>query len=162
MQACPVTSVAYNSATQWTRTCHRLLCPWDSPGQNTGVSRHALLQGIFPTQGLNLRLLNWQGGFFTTSASWEAQIKNVVYLYNEILLSHKREWNNAIRSNRDGPRECLSKSGERQIPNNITYMWNLKEMTQINYLKKRNRSTDIWKKLRLPKKSGENKLRIWA
>ena len=29
----------------------RLLCPWDSPGQNTGVGCHALLQGIFPTQG---------------------------------------------------------------------------------------------------------------
>ena len=28
----------------------RLLCPWDSPGKNTGVSCHALLQGIFPTR----------------------------------------------------------------------------------------------------------------
>ena len=34
----------------------RLLCPWDSPGKNTGVSCHALLQGIFLTQGLNPRL----------------------------------------------------------------------------------------------------------
>ena len=25
----------------------------DSPGKNTGVGCHALLQGIFPTQGLN-------------------------------------------------------------------------------------------------------------
>ena len=25
----------------------------DSPGKNTGVGGHALLQGIFPTQGLN-------------------------------------------------------------------------------------------------------------
>ena len=25
----------------------------DSPGKNTGVGSHALLQGIFPTQGLN-------------------------------------------------------------------------------------------------------------
>ena len=31
----------------------RLLCPWDSPGNNTGVGCHFLLQGIFPTQGLN-------------------------------------------------------------------------------------------------------------
>ena len=29
------------------------LCPWDSPGKNTGVGSHALLQGIFQTQGLN-------------------------------------------------------------------------------------------------------------
>ena len=35
----------------------RLLCPWDSPGKNTGVGCHALLWGIFLTQGLNLHLL---------------------------------------------------------------------------------------------------------
>ena len=34
----------------------RLLCPWDSPGQNAGVGCHALLQGIFPTRGSNLLL----------------------------------------------------------------------------------------------------------
>ena len=31
----------------------RLLCPWDSPGKNTGVGCRFLLQEIFPTQGLN-------------------------------------------------------------------------------------------------------------
>ena len=30
-----------------------LLHPWDSPGKNTGVGCHFLLQGIFPTQGLD-------------------------------------------------------------------------------------------------------------
>ena len=43
----------------------RLPCPWDSPGKNTGVGCHALLQGIFLTQGLNphvLCLLHWQAG----------------------------------------------------------------------------------------------------
>ena len=34
-----------------------LLCPWDSPGKDTGVGGHALLQGIFLTQAWNLRLL---------------------------------------------------------------------------------------------------------
>ena len=29
---------------------------------------------------------------------------NVVYIYNGILLSHKKEWNKAICSNMDGPR----------------------------------------------------------
>ena len=29
----------------------RLLCPWYSPGKNTGVGCHALLLGIFSTQG---------------------------------------------------------------------------------------------------------------
>ena len=31
----------------------RLLCPWDSPGKNTGVGCHFLLQRIFPTQRSN-------------------------------------------------------------------------------------------------------------
>ena len=35
-------------ATPWTL---RLLCPWDSPGKNTGVGCYALLQGTFQTQG---------------------------------------------------------------------------------------------------------------
>ena len=29
----------------------RILCPWNSPGKNTGVGKHSLLQGIFSTQG---------------------------------------------------------------------------------------------------------------
>ena len=46
----------------WPMGCSptRLLCPWDSPGQNTGVGSHPLLQGVFPTQGLNPGLLHWQ------------------------------------------------------------------------------------------------------
>ena len=32
---------------------HELFSPWNSPGQNTGVDSRSLLQGIFPTQGLN-------------------------------------------------------------------------------------------------------------
>ena len=32
----------------------RLLCPWDSPGRDTGVGCHVLRQRIFPAQGQNL------------------------------------------------------------------------------------------------------------
>ena len=43
----------------------RLICPWDSPGKNSGVACHFLPQGIFPTQGWNphlFGLLHWQAG----------------------------------------------------------------------------------------------------
>ena len=43
-------------ASLWT-VAPRFLCPWHSPGKNTGESCHALLQGIFLTQGLNLHHL---------------------------------------------------------------------------------------------------------
>ena len=35
-----------------------LLCPWDSPGKNTEVDCHTLLQGIFLTLESNLGLLH--------------------------------------------------------------------------------------------------------
>ena len=46
-------SVMSNSLHPHGRSPSRLLCPWDFPGKITGVGCHALLQGIFPTQGLN-------------------------------------------------------------------------------------------------------------
>ena len=50
----------------------RLLCPWDSPGKNSGVGCHALLQGTFPgiePESHMSRAL--AGGFFPTSITWE-------------------------------------------------------------------------------------------
>ena len=59
--------------------------------------------------------------------------KEDVPIYNRILLSHKKEWNNAICSNMDGTRDYHTKwsksEKKRQIPYNITYMWNLKYNT---------------------------------
>ena len=46
----------------------RLLCPWDSPGKNTGVGRHSLPSpGIFPTQGSNPGLLHCRSTLHTLS-----------------------------------------------------------------------------------------------
>ena len=42
----------------WLSEPSRLLCPWDSPGKDTRVGCHFLLQGIFPTQGSNPPLLH--------------------------------------------------------------------------------------------------------
>ena len=62
----------------------------------------------------------------------------MVYIHNGILLSHIKEWNNAICSNMDGPRDYhteWSKSDrERQILYDITYMWNLKyDTNELTY-----------------------------
>ena len=42
-------------ATPWT-AARGLLCPWDSPGKNTELGHHTLLQGIFLAKGLNPHL----------------------------------------------------------------------------------------------------------
>ena len=56
--------------------------------------------------------------------------EDVVHIYNGVLLSHKKEWNNATCSNMDGPRDYHIKwnesERERQISYDITYVWNLK------------------------------------
>ena len=67
-------------ATPWTVNC-RLLCPWNSPGKNTGVGFHFLLQGIFLIQESNLHLLYWQVDSLLLSyqgspCSWWAAIKH--------------------------------------------------------------------------------------
>ena len=53
--ACSVMSNCLRPCGLWPT---RLLCPWDSPGKDTGVGCHLLLRGILPTQGSNL--LHWQ------------------------------------------------------------------------------------------------------
>ena len=65
--AFPFVSICYKEKSGtcfflWSESCsvvsnslrpHGLYSPWNSPGQNTGVGSHSLLQGIFPTQGSN-------------------------------------------------------------------------------------------------------------
>ena len=73
---------------------HRLLCPRDSLGKNTGVRCHALLQGIFlgikPEPLISPALV---GRFFTTSVPWEAywvnQLNNKSFVTEEISNSQK-------------------------------------------------------------------------
>ena len=79
MGGCSITSVMSNSLRPHGLGHTRLLCPWDSPGTNTRVDCHFLLQGIFPTQGSNPRLMSLAlaGEFFITSATWEAQNNSI-------------------------------------------------------------------------------------
>ena len=55
------------------------------------------------------------------------------HINNGILLSYKKELNNAISSNMNRPRDYCTKwrksERERQIPYDITYAWNLKHDT---------------------------------
>ena len=46
---------------------HQAPLKWDFPGKNTRVCCHALLQGIFLSQGPNSHLLHWQAGSLSLS-----------------------------------------------------------------------------------------------
>ena len=76
------------------------------------------------------------------------------YIYTiEYYSALKKEWNNAICSKTDGPRDYHTKwsksDRERQISYDITHMWNLifKKWYKWTYLQNRNRLTDIENKL---------------
>ena len=58
MRAC-ILSSSVTSDSLWPHGLEsaRLFCPWDSPGKNTGVECHFLLQRVFLTQELNPGLL---------------------------------------------------------------------------------------------------------
>ena len=73
--------------------CHglqpvRLLCPKDSPGKNTGVGCHFLLQGVFPIQESNLQCRrpgfdSWVGKIprrrkWNSIMEQQADIKNII------------------------------------------------------------------------------------
>ena len=57
----------------------------------------------------------------------------MIHIYNGILLSLKKERNNAICSDMDGPRGCHTQwnksDRERQVSYDISYMWILKDGT---------------------------------
>ena len=54
--------------------------------------------------------------------------EDVAYTYNGVLLGNQKEWNLAICNYVDVTREYHSKwnKTERQIPEDLTYMWNFK------------------------------------
>ena len=78
------------------------------------------IAALFTIHGNNLNV-HWQ---------MNGQRRCDIYIYNGILLRHKKEWNNAICSNMDATRDYHTKwsksERQRRIPYDITYMWNLK------------------------------------
>ena len=80
LQSCTLCSIVKDREGEVTQSCPTLCNPvdcsppgssvqGDSPSKKTGVGCHFLLQGIFPTQGLNpalLHLPHWQAGSLPT------------------------------------------------------------------------------------------------
>ena len=95
----------------------------------------------------------------------EMNKEDVLHRDNGILLSHWKEWNNAICSNMDGPRVYQTKwsklERKRQIPRDITLHVESKIWYKWTYLQNRSKLTDIENKFMVTKGAGRNKLGIW-
>ena len=72
----------------------RLFCPWDSPGKNTGVCCHFLLQGIFSTQGSNLSLPHCRQIFLPFEPPGKPKNTGVgsLSLLQQIFLTQELKW----------------------------------------------------------------------
>ena len=92
-----VASVVSDSVRPHRRQPTRLPRPWDSPGKNTGVGCHLLLQ----TQGSNPCLLHWQA----ESLPLSHQGNPTVEYYSAI----KKEQKNTIHSNTNATRNYHTK-----------------------------------------------------
>ena len=70
------------------------LCPWNSPGKNTGVGSHCPRQGIFLTQGSNPGLLHCRhdslpeplGKAQATNINWDKQSSQYKFIYVSVKL----------------------------------------------------------------------------
>ena len=69
--------------TPWT-AAHRLLCPWNSLGKNTGVGCHFLLQGNFLIQGSNPGLLHYRQILYCLSHQGSPVASFHIYIYGFI------------------------------------------------------------------------------
>ena len=92
------------------------------PGSSVhGFSRldfHALLQGIFPTQGSNLSLLcllTLAGRFFTTSAAWEVYTHTHTHAQRKAYMCLKH--NLVYMGNSEGIKDCWEFLWEVHIVN---------------------------------------------
>ena len=94
------------------QTCSTLCNPmdytWNSPGQNTGVGSHSLLQGIFPIQELNQGLLHCRRILYQLSYQGKAprEKQQITYMGTPISLSAdfsaeilqaRREWHTIFK-----------------------------------------------------------------
>ena len=114
----------------------RLLCPGHSPGKNTGEGCHALLQGIFSTQGSNLQilcLLHWQASSLPLSYQGRPPF---ISAYSKNKSGPQRTfvfaWNFAygqavlkrqIFKSKDIWRKCLKFFGGNVFDNNATFIY---------------------------------------
>ena len=83
----------------------RLLGPWDSPGKNSGVGCHFLLQGIIPNPGLGLptqtRASCTAGRFFTNWATGRRYSKSSITLNYSHFLVPMEDWFQDLRGHQN-------------------------------------------------------------
>ena len=84
----------------------------------------------------------WKQLQLSTSRGMDKE--DVVHIYNRILLSHYKEWNNAICSNRNGPRDCCTEWSESEKEKYVWYCLYAKEILQMNLQNRKTQRLNLW------------------
>ena len=86
-----------------------LLCPWNSPGKNTGVGSHSLLQGVLPDPGIEAWSLALQEDSLLSEPPgkpWKAATKGERFLYPGKRLTGGRDQERVQRLRREQQLFC--------------------------------------------------------
>ena len=76
----------------------RVFCPWNSPGKNTGVGWHFLLQGIFLTQGVRPESpALWADSLPSEALAQFTNLPNLCYMFLHLLGSHRSSRNHLLQ-----------------------------------------------------------------
>ena len=128
--------------------CNTMNCPWNSPGQSTGVGSLSLLQGIFPTQGSNPgiphcgqilyqlshkgspRTLEWVAYPFSSGSFWPMNRTRVSCIAGRFFTN----W--AIRKAQLDP---LGQEANINLPLVVGTLW-----VQLHWLETTSRRTACW------------------
>ena len=125
VHACCHFSRVWLLVTPWTIACQAPLS-MEFSRQEYWSELPCLPQVIFPTRESTLSLLchlHWQAGSIPLAPPGSRHTQTHIYphththTHNGILLSHKKEWNNAIRSNMDGSRDYHIKWNQTENKN---------------------------------------------
>ena len=140
-------------------------CPWNSPGQYTGVGSQSLLQGIFPTQGSNPGLPHCRQILYQLSNQGSSALlvadksQNIYKFCIQVILGKILCGNNGyysgIKRNKIVPfaktridletiiQSEVSQKEKKQVLCNTACMWNLEKWYRSTCLQSRNRDTGI-------------------
>ena len=111
----------------------RLLCPWSSPGMNTGMGCRAFFQGIFPTQRSNpcLRCPALAGKLFTSSTTREAppeappRIEHFKYCGNVWVTLSAQEFNHL---------RLIHALSTKKPSRKTVFQWMLPALSQLTFI----------------------------
>ena len=78
----------------------------------------------------------------------------MIHIYEGALLSHKKEWNNAISDNMDGPREKHTKwnKSDEDKYHTLSLLCGIQKWYKGIYLQNKNRLTDLESKFMVTKR----------